>query len=142
LLVRFAAVVESFVEQDNCLSAVDRTSVWWHAKCGGCGAWPGGLLDESFGCGGPTLASELGQSQLFGRYTETRVPREHFDYSNRSQTVSNPNLGAGYGSVSGARNSWRRLRQPAANRRPPLKPIDYSSPPLPPAVIIITTECD
>jgi len=25
---------------------------------------PGGLLDESFGCGGLTLASELGQSQL------------------------------------------------------------------------------
>jgi len=23
-----------------------------------------GLLDESFGCGGPTLAGELGQSQL------------------------------------------------------------------------------
>jgi hypothetical protein len=50
---------------------------------------PGGLLDESFGCGGLTLASELGQSQLFGRCTETRVPRELFDYSNRSQTVSN-----------------------------------------------------
>src|SRR4029077_112804 len=32
-------------------------------SAGGCGL-PGGLLDESFGCGGLTLASELGQSQL------------------------------------------------------------------------------
>jgi len=44
---------------------------------------------ESFGCGGLTLASELGQSQLPDVLTETRVQRELFDYSNRSQTVSN-----------------------------------------------------
>src|SRR6202045_3593723 len=48
-----------------------------------------GLLECSFGCGGPTLASELGQSQLPDVLTETRVQRELLDYSNASQTVSN-----------------------------------------------------
>ena len=47
---------------------------------------------ESFGCGGLTLASELGQSQLPDVFTETRVQREPLDYSNASQTVSNANL--------------------------------------------------
>ncbi len=32
-------------------------------------------------------------------FTETRVQREHFDYSNGLQTVSNPKFCAGYGSV-------------------------------------------
>src|SRR5579862_2703276 len=47
-----------------------------------------GLLDESFGCGGPTLASELGQSQLSDVLQRTRVQWELFDYSNRARTVS------------------------------------------------------
>src|SRR5579862_4135650 len=51
-----------------------------------------GLLDESFGCGGPALASELGQSQLSDVLQRTRVQWELFDYSNRARTVSNPNL--------------------------------------------------
>ena len=50
-----------------------------------------GLLDESFGCGGPTLANELGQNQLSDVLQRTRVQWEHFDYSNRAQTVSNAN---------------------------------------------------
>ena len=50
-----------------------------------------GLLDESFGCGGPTLASELGQSQLSDVFTETRVQWELLDYSNGSRAVSNAN---------------------------------------------------
>jgi ATP adenylyltransferase len=50
-----------------------------------------GLLDESFGCGGPTLASELGQSQLSDVIQRTRVQWELFDYSNRPRTVSNAN---------------------------------------------------
>src|SRR5271167_116274 len=50
-----------------------------------------GLLDESFGCGGPTLASELGQSQLSDVIQRTRVQWELFDYSNRARTVSNAN---------------------------------------------------
>ncbi len=50
-----------------------------------------GLLDESFGCGGPTLASELGQSQLSDVLQRTRVQWELFDYSNRPRTVSNAN---------------------------------------------------
>jgi hypothetical protein len=40
------------------LYAVPRT------RCGEDTGLLGGLLDESFGCGGLTLASELGQSQL------------------------------------------------------------------------------
>jgi ATP adenylyltransferase len=48
-----------------------------------------GLLDESFGCGGPTLASELGQSQLSDVLQRTRVQWELFDYSNGARTVSN-----------------------------------------------------
>jgi ATP adenylyltransferase len=51
----------------------------------------GGLLDESFGCGGLTLASELGQSQLSDVLQRTRVQWELLDYSNRAQTVSNAN---------------------------------------------------
>src|SRR5579862_312131 len=39
----------------------------------GCGACASGLLDESFGCGGPTLASELGQSQLSDVLQRTRA---------------------------------------------------------------------
>src|SRR5512141_2655450 len=50
-----------------------------------------GLLDESFGCGGPTLASELGQSQLSDVLQRTRVQWELFDYNNRARTVSNAN---------------------------------------------------
>ena len=50
-----------------------------------------GLLDESFGCGGPTLASELGQSQLSDVLQRTRVQWELFDYSNVPRTVSNAN---------------------------------------------------
>jgi len=50
-----------------------------------------GLLDESFGCGGPTLASELGQSQLSDVIQRTRVQWELFDYNNRRRTVSNAN---------------------------------------------------
>src|SRR5438046_10110258 len=50
-----------------------------------------GLLDESFGCGGPTLAGELGQSQLSDVLQRTRVQWELFDYNNRARTVSNPN---------------------------------------------------
>jgi hypothetical protein len=50
-----------------------------------------GLLDESFGCGGLTLASELGQSQLSDELQRTRVQWELFDYNNRARTVSNPN---------------------------------------------------
>ena len=50
-----------------------------------------GLLDESFGCGGPTLASELGQSQLSDVLPRTRVQWELFDYSNGPRTVSNAN---------------------------------------------------
>src|SRR5580765_784044 len=50
-----------------------------------------GLLDESFGCGGPTLASELQQSQLSDVLQRTRVQWELFDYSNRGRRVSNPN---------------------------------------------------
>jgi ATP adenylyltransferase len=50
-----------------------------------------GLLDESFGCGGPTLASELGQSQLSDVLPRTRVQWELFDYNNRLRTVSNAN---------------------------------------------------
>jgi hypothetical protein len=60
----------------------------------GAGKMRGLLADcwsESFGCGGLTLASELGQSQLPDVFTETRVQRELFDYSNASQTVSNAN---------------------------------------------------
>ena len=49
-----------------------------------------GLLDESFGCGGPTLAGELGQSQLSDVLQRTRVQWELFDYNNRARTVSNP----------------------------------------------------
>jgi hypothetical protein len=41
-----------------------------------------GLLDESFGCSGLTLASELGQSQLSDVLQRTRVQWELFDYSN------------------------------------------------------------
>src|SRR5215831_2906223 len=52
---------------------------------------PSGLLDESFGCGGLTLASELQQSQLSDVLQRTRVQWELFDYSNRERTVSNPN---------------------------------------------------
>ena len=62
-----------------------------------CGEDTGLLADcwsESFGCGGLTLASELGQSQLPDVLTETRVQRELFDYSNASQTVSNANMGS------------------------------------------------
>jgi len=43
-----------------------------------------GLLDESFGCGGLTLASELQQSQLSDVLQRTRVQWELFDYSNRA----------------------------------------------------------
>ena len=50
-----------------------------------------GLLDESFGCGGPTLASELQQSQLSDVLQRTRVQWELLDYNNRRRTVSNPN---------------------------------------------------
>jgi ATP adenylyltransferase len=50
-----------------------------------------GLLDESFGCGGPTLASELGQSQLSDVLQRTRVQWELFDYNNHARTVSNAN---------------------------------------------------
>src|SRR5215469_3575356 len=50
-----------------------------------------GLLDESFGCSGPTLANELGQSQLSDVLQRTRVQWELFDYSNRARTVSNAN---------------------------------------------------
>src|SRR5215831_13547983 len=50
-----------------------------------------GLLDESFGCGGPILASELQQSQLSDVLQRTRVQWELLDYSNRERTVSNPN---------------------------------------------------
>src|SRR5579871_6123471 len=50
-----------------------------------------GLLDESFGCSGPTLASELGQSQLSDVLQRTRVQWELFDYSNRARRVSNAN---------------------------------------------------
>ena len=57
----------------------------------GCGGLLCGLLDESFGCGGPTLASELGQSQLSDVIQRTRVQWELFDYSNRVRTVSNAN---------------------------------------------------
>src|ERR1035438_1338333 len=57
----------------------------------GCGGLLCGLLDESFGCGGPTLASELGQSQLSDVIQRTRVQWELFDYSNRPRTVSNAN---------------------------------------------------
>ena len=57
----------------------------------GCGCLLCGLLDESFGCGGPTLASELGQSQLSDVIQRTRVQWELFDYSNRARTVSNAN---------------------------------------------------
>jgi hypothetical protein len=56
---------------------------------GGCGACLADCWSESFGCGGLTLASELGQSQLPDVSTETRVQRELFDYSNGPQTVSN-----------------------------------------------------
>src|SRR3954451_13076985 len=49
------------------------------------------LLEESLGCGGPTLASELGQSQLSDVLQRTRVQWELFDYNNRARTVSNPN---------------------------------------------------
>ena len=50
-----------------------------------------GLLDESFGCGGPTLANELQQSQLSDVLQRTRVQWELLDYSNRERTVSNAN---------------------------------------------------
>jgi hypothetical protein len=40
----------------------------------GCGCLLCGLLDESFGCGGLTLASELGQSQLSDVFTENPRP--------------------------------------------------------------------
>jgi len=50
-----------------------------------------GLLDESFGCGGPTLASELQQSQLSDVLQRTRVQWELLDYNNRERTVSNSN---------------------------------------------------
>ena len=46
---------------------------------------------ESSGCGGLTLASGLGQSQLSDDLHKTRVQRELLDYSNGSQTVSNAN---------------------------------------------------
>src|SRR5215472_1725439 len=59
-----------------------------------------GLLDESFGCSGPTLASKLGQSQLSDVLQRTRVQWELFDYSNRARTVSNPKTGACYSYVS------------------------------------------
>src|SRR5689334_22055836 len=59
-----------------------------------------GLLDESFGCGGPTLASELGQSQLSDVLQRTRVQWELFDYNNRARTVSNPKSRACYRHVS------------------------------------------
>src|SRR5271169_7081425 len=62
-----------------------------------------GLLDESFGCGGPTLASELGQSQLSDVIQRTRVQWELFDYSNRARTVSNANQGECYSQVSALR---------------------------------------
>jgi len=58
----------------------------------GCGTCSSGLLDESFGCGGPTLASELQQSQLSDVLQRTRVQWELFDYNNRERTVSNANL--------------------------------------------------
>jgi hypothetical protein len=51
-----------------------------------------GLLEESLGCGGLTLASELGQSQLSDVLQRTRVQWELFDYNNRQRTVSNANL--------------------------------------------------
>ena len=60
---------------------------------GGYGACLADCWSESFGCGGLTLASELGQSQLPDVLTETRVQRELFDYSNASQTVSNAIIG-------------------------------------------------
>src|SRR5579863_2668527 len=59
-----------------------------------------GLLDESFGCGGPTLAGELGQSQLSDVLQKTRVQWELFDYSNRLRTVSNANSAVCYRNVS------------------------------------------
>ncbi len=52
----------------------------------------GGLLVSRLGCGGLTLASELGQSQLPDVFTETRVQRELLDYSNAFQTVSNAKI--------------------------------------------------
>jgi len=36
---------------------------------------PGGLLDESFGCGGLTLASELETIPAVGRFTENPRPK-------------------------------------------------------------------
>jgi hypothetical protein len=52
-----------------------------------------GLLEEPFGCGGLTLANELGQSQLSDVLQENPRPMGIlFDYSNGLRTVSNPNL--------------------------------------------------
>src|SRR5579864_1721624 len=65
-----------------------------------------GLLDESFGCGGPTLASELQQSQLSDVLQRTRVQWELFDYSNRERTVSNANPARVTGVLQ-----WSRVRQ-------------------------------
>src|ERR1700683_3496343 len=61
---------------------------------------------ESFGCGGLTLASELGQSQL-PDVLQKPASRELFDYSNAPQTVSNAKR-ACYGSVSNSRWMWQR----------------------------------
>ena len=63
---------------------------------GGYGICLADCWSESFGCGGLTLASELGQSQLPDVSTETRVQRELFEYSNAPQTVSNVKMKGGY----------------------------------------------
>ena len=75
-----------------------------------------GLLDESFGCGGPTLASELGQSQLSDVIQRTRVQWELFDYSNRPRTVSNAKRVNVTEMLSAAREGSTRAFQRGASR--------------------------
>src|SRR5579863_5319818 len=79
------------VEVDSELGAVVSSNKVMPLRLIGCGTCASGLLDESFGCGGPTLASELQQSQLSDVLQRTRVQWELFDYNNRERTVSNAN---------------------------------------------------
>jgi len=75
-----------------------------------------GLLDESFGCGGPTLASELGQSQLSDVLQKTRVQWELFTTiatgCEQCQTQISPMLQEGF-SVTVSERARHLLTCPA-----------------------------
>src|SRR5579871_6911188 len=63
-----------------------------------------GLLEESLGCGGLTLANELDNPSCRTFYREPASNGNFLDYSNRPRTVSNRNPAECYGKVSMAEN--------------------------------------